>query len=220
MKCSRTRTGAGSRDWTAHELDWAGAGPRASSRAFGHHPRIQTSRLAWMAGSSPAMTRLKVTRLKVRCALHWTARVLARIWPSSAIQTSRLAWMAGSSPAMTPLKVTPLKVRCALHWTARVLARTWPSSAIQTSRLAWMAGSSPAMMPLKVTRLKVRCARGRARSSVSRPHKSSTRRGLFEPEQHTIMVLLATRSASVRMLSRWSGVPEITAVSHAPHTPS
>ncbi len=49
---------------------------------------------------------------------------------------------------------------------------------------------------------------------------SSTSLGVFAPEQQIIMVAFSLRSLSVRMESRWSGMPEITRVSQAPHTPS
>src|SRR5262249_17840955 len=54
---------------------------------------------------------------------------------------------------------------------------------------------------------------------AARHQISSTSRGDFEPEQQIIIVALSLRSCSVRIELRWSGVPEITRVSHAPHTP-
>src|SRR5262249_40768314 len=52
------------------------------------------------------------------------------------------------------------------------------------------------------------------------PHSCKTRRGVFARDTQIIIVLFAARSSADSSASRCSTSPEITAVSHVPHTPS
>jgi hypothetical protein len=52
--------------------------------------------------------------------------------------------------------------------------------------------------------------------SRRKPQRSRTSFGDFERETQTMMVLLASRSSSERMVSRWSGTPSSTFTSQVP----